>query len=319
MTGAHDAPVIEVRDLVKRYGSVTALDGVSLDVRRGEIFALLGPNGAGKTTLLEILEGHRTPTSGTATVFGVVPAEARADLRERIGIVPQSASFELYLTVREHLALFAGYYRKALPVDDVIALVGLEAKRDTRVGRLSGGQQRRLDLALAMIGDPELILLDEPTTGLDVEIRDRIWDLVRRLRDAGKTILLTTHNLHEAEVLSDRVGVIAGGRLAAVGRPSELLDTETAAKVSFNAEALATAALPADLAERAQVVADVVTIDTRDSTRTLHALTCWALEHGVVLRGLEVRRPNLEEIYLAIVASQTATADSAVSKQKETV
>jgi ABC-2 type transport system ATP-binding protein len=303
--------VIQVTNLTKDYGEVHALRGVSFTVEQGEIFGLLGPNGAGKTTFLEIAEGHRAATGGSVSVFGLDPRRAGAQVRERIGIVPQNAHFEFQLTAREHLALFAGYYRKALPVDDLLALVGLSDKAGTRVGRLSGGQQRRFDMALALVGDPEIIFLDEPTTGFDVEARDSAWDLIVHLRRAGKSVVLTTHNKVEAQRLSDRVAVLFDGKIVALGDPAQLLADEKAATITFRAGPLRLADLPVTLSAFAREVAGELVISADDSRQAMYDLTTWAVEQDVPLPGLEVRRPTLEELYLdlltpaAILAKET--------------
>ncbi|MCC3765522.1 ABC transporter ATP-binding protein [Glycomyces sp. TRM65418] len=293
---------IIVQGLSKSFGPVQALADVDLTVQRGEVFGLLGPNGAGKTTLTEILEGHVKPTSGTVRVLDMDPIRANRTVRNRLGIVPQKGSFELYLTVREHVALFAGYYRQAFPVDDVIELVGLSSKSGARVGRLSGGQQRRLDLALALVGDPDIVFLDEPTTGLDIEARDRAWETVQAIRAMGKTVFLTTHNMTEAQRLCDRVAVLHSGRVAAIGAPSSLLPDERGATISFRGDEAEFKRLPADLAERARFKAGRISMDVDDARGPLHALTTWAVDSDVALADLEVRRPDLEELYLSILA-----------------
>jgi ABC-2 type transport system ATP-binding protein len=298
--------VIEVTDLTKNYAEVAALHGVSFTIARGEIFGLLGPNGAGKTTLLEILEGHREATGGTARVLGMNPRGAGADLRDRIGVVPQNASFELQLTTREHLSLFAGYYRRHLPVDTVLELVGLTAKAGARVGRLSGGQQRRLDLALAIIGDPDVVFLDEPTTGFDVVARDRAWALITAMRDAGKTVILTTHNMAEAQRLSDRVAVIFDGRIVALGDPGRLLAAEQAGTISTRLAGDLVDRLPRGLLAHVRRVDGRVEISVEDTRAALHDLTGWAIEAKQPLPELEVRRPSLEEMYLDLLAEHGA-------------
>jgi len=273
---------IAVRELRKSYGSLEAVRGIDFHVERGEVFGLLGPNGAGKTTTVEILEGYRKRDGGEVEVLGTDPALARGDWRERIGVVLQSSAMYETLTVTEMLRLFAGYYREPRPVDQVVELVGLREKRDDRVRRLSGGQRRRLDLGLALIGDPELIFLDEPTTGFDPRARRRAWETIRGLRGLGKTILLTTHYLDEAEQLADRVAVLAQGRIVASGTPAEL-----------------TGAVPATEIRYRENGREIV-LETDEPTRVLHELTARALAESRELEGLQVRRPSLEEVYLSL-------------------
>ena len=273
---------IAVRELRKSYGSLEAVRGIDFHVERGEVFGLLGPNGAGKTTTVEILEGYRKRDGGEVEVLGTDPALARGDWRERIGVVLQSSAMYETLTVTEMLRLFAGYYREPRPVDQVVELVGLQEKRDDRVRRLSGGQRRRLDLGLALIGDPELIFLDEPTTGFDPRARRRAWETIRGLRGLGKTILLTTHYLDEAEQLADRVAVLAQGRIVASGTPAEL-----------------TGAVPATEIRYRENGREIV-LETDEPTRVLHELTARALAESRELEGLQVRRPSLEEVYLSL-------------------
>jgi ABC-2 type transport system ATP-binding protein len=292
---------IHVADLRKRYGENDAVDGVSFTVPPGEVFALLGPNGAGKTTTLEILEGYRTRTSGTVQVLGLDPAGAPPALRRRIGIVLQATAVEPYLTVREVVTRNAGYYPKTRAVDDVIKLVGLEEKADARVKTLSGGQQRRLDVALGIIGDPELLFLDEPTTGFDPSARRGAWDLVRALADEGTTILLTTHYMDEAQHLADRVAVISSGHIVAEGTPDTIGGrADAAVRIRF--------VLPDGVGlERLPVAASLangrVEVCTEDEIRVLHQLTGWALDNGIALDQLTVERPSLEDVYLELTGS----------------
>jgi ABC-2 type transport system ATP-binding protein len=274
--------VISVRGLRKSYGGNEALRGIAFEIRAGEVFGLLGPNGAGKTTTVEILEGYRKRDGGTVTVLGEDPERSGTEWRQRVGVVLQSSAVYPSLTVREMLALFAGYYRDPRPVDEVIELVGLTAKRDARVKSLSGGQARRLDLGLALAGNPELIFLDEPTTGFDPGARRAAWATIRSLRSLGKTILLTTHYLEEAEQLSDRVAVLREGRIVAQGRPAELMGRTRGAEIRY-------------LRDGEEVV-----IQTDEPTRILHELTEQAVREGVELEGLEVRRPTLEDVYLSL-------------------
>jgi ABC-2 type transport system ATP-binding protein len=273
---------IAVRGLRKSYGALEAVRGIDFDVQRGEVFGLLGPNGAGKTTTVEILEGYRKRDEGEVEVLGTDPARAGGDWREQIGVVLQSSAMYETLTPAEMLRLFAGYYREPRPVDEVIELVGLQEKRDERVRRLSGGQRRRLDLGLALVGDPELIFLDEPTTGFDPGARRRAWETIRGLRGLGKTILLTTHYLDEAEQLADRVAVLSQGQVVASGAPAEL-----------------TGAVP-DTEIRYRENGREVVLETGEPTRVLNELTGRALAEGRELEGLVVRRPSLEEVYLSL-------------------
>ena len=273
---------IAVRGLRKTYGALEAVRGIDFEVQRGEVFGLLGPNGAGKTTTVEILEGYRKRDGGEVEVLGTDPARAGGDWREQIGVVLQSSAMYETLTPTEMLRLFAGYYREPRPVEEVIELVGLQEKRDERVRRLSGGQRRRLDLGLALVGDPELIFLDEPTTGFDPAARRRAWETIRGLRGLGKTILLTTHYLDEAEQLADRVAVLAQGQIVASGAPAEL-----------------TGSVP-DTEIRYRENGREVVLETGEPTRVLNELTGRALAEGRELEGLVVRRPSLEEVYLSL-------------------
>ncbi|HEY6275902.1 MAG TPA: ABC transporter ATP-binding protein [Streptosporangiaceae bacterium] len=289
---------VHVSGLVKSYGGVTAVNGIDLDIRRGEIFALLGPNGAGKTTTVEILEGYRSRDGGEVTVLGYDPARQRARLKSQIGIVLQSTGVERYLTVAETVRMYAGYYPDPRPVDEVIGLVGLEAKRDSRVSKLSGGQQRRLDVAIALAGNPELLFLDEPTTGFDPSARRESWEVIKNLANLGKTVLLTTHYMDEAQYLADRVAVISAGRIVAEGDPATLADRELArAQVRYRLPAGTTP--PPGLGGPAGP--DGFTgFAPDDVTLALHQLTGWALEQRVALDGLEVTRPSLEDVYLSL-------------------
>jgi len=295
------AEVITVCGLRKSYGRVQAVRDVSFSVGEGEILALLGPNGAGKTTTLEILEGFRTRDGGTARVLGLDPGDraTASELRERTGLVLQDIAVEPYLTVAETIARDAGYYPAPRSVSEVIALVGLTGLERRKVRTLSGGQKRRLDLALGLIGDPELLFLDEPTTGFDPSARRDAWRLVRELRAAGTTIMLTTHDLEEAQVLADRVVVLSAGTVAAEGPPSAIGGRDTAmARISF--------ALPADVAVADLPVPAVssgngrLVVQTHSATEALQRLTTWAVEHGVELTGLAVERPSLEDVYLQL-------------------
>ncbi|MCJ7725522.1 MAG: ABC transporter ATP-binding protein [Acidimicrobiia bacterium] len=292
---------IEIEGLVKRYGSLEAVAGVSLTVEVGEVFALLGPNGAGKTTTVEILEGHRTRDGGSVSVLGVDPAVGGRAYRERIGIVLQSSGLDRQLSVSELLHLYAPMYPHPRPVDEVIEIVGLADKADARVKTLSGGQTRRLDLALGIIGDPDLIFLDEPTTGFDPSARRKSWTLIDGLRTLGKTILLTTHYMDEAQHLADRVAVMANGRIVAEGTPDEIGGRDAGSvRVWFALPAgTALAELPAPF-DTAHLLGGVVEATVADPTRALHRLTSWAMERSIDLPGLTVTRPSLEDVYLAL-------------------
>ena len=273
---------IEVRGLRKSYGSREVLHGIDLDVPTGEVFALLGPNGAGKTTTVEILEGYRHRDAGEVNVLGTDPEDASLGFRARIGIVLQSSAVYPLLTVRETLELFAGYYATPRDTRAVIELVGLEEQRDARVRTLSGGQLRRLDLGLALVGSPELIFLDEPTTGFDPAARRQAWETIRNLRRLGNTILLTTHYMEEAQALADRVAILRDGEIVATGSPRELLTGHGAAEIRYRRNG------------------EVVVIDTDEPTRVLHDLTTEALSRGVELEELEVHRRSLEDVYLEV-------------------
>jgi ABC-2 type transport system ATP-binding protein len=276
---------IEVRGLSKRYGPLEAVRAIDITVRRGEVFALLGPNGAGKTTTVEILEGYRQRSAGDVAVLGEDPAKRSRPLRQRIGIVLQSGGIYNYVTPREALAHWARFYPSPREVDEVLALAGLEDKADAPSRTLSGGQLRRLDFALALVGDPELIFLDEPTTGFDPAARRSAWDTVRRLRDLGKTILLTTHYLDEAQELADRVAIMKDGRILAIGPPRELGPGASSYRVAYRNH-------DGELIER----------QTDDPTRLLAQLTAEALARGERLEELSVGRPTLEELYLELTA-----------------
>jgi ABC-2 type transport system ATP-binding protein len=275
-----------VRGLRKSYGDTEAVRGIDLEVRRGEVFAFLGPNGAGKTTTVEILEGYRRRSAGDVSVLGEDPERAGRGWRERIGIVLQSCRLDPYLTVRESLRLYAGYFSAPRPVEEVIELVGLGEKADARARQLSGGQQRRLDVGIALVGDPELLFLDEPTTGFDPTARRQAWDVIAGLRELGKTVFLTTHYMDEAQRLADRVTIIARGEIAARGTPEDLGERESQ---------------PATISYRLD--GEQVSVETATPVKTLNELTGWALERGVELEQLEVRRPSLEDVYLELTDS----------------
>jgi ABC-2 type transport system ATP-binding protein len=283
-------PAISVRDLRKSYGPVEAVRGVSFDVARGEVFGLLGPNGAGKTSTVEILEGYRDRTGGEVSVLGFDPERGGRELKERMGIVLQSVGFYPRATVYESVEQMAGFYPHPRDVLETIALVGLEEKVDQRAKQLSGGQLRRLDLALALVGDPELIFLDEPTTGFDPAARRAAWQVIRSLRELGKTLLLTTHYLEEAQELADRVAIVKDGVIVAEGPPGELSSRGAAYRVSWLQDG-----------QRRE-------IETDDPTELLHRLTGEALERGERLEGLSVTRPSLEDVYLDLTADAESAA-----------
>ncbi len=309
---------VEVRGLVKKYGATTAVSGASFTVEDSEIYALLGPNGAGKTTTLEILEGFRQRDDGFVSVLGLDPGARSSgrQLREQIGLVLQDIAVEPYLTVRETVARNAGYYPAPRDAGEVIGLVGLEEQKRKKVKDLSGGQKRRLDLALGVIGNPRLLFLDEPTTGFDPSARQGAWQVVRDLRDAGTTILLTTHYMEEAQELADRVAVISSGTIVAEGSPDTIGGRDTArARVHFT--------LPGDSelsdlpVTPTMAQGRLVTVEVDDPTATLYHLTSWALQRGTTLPDLVVQRPSLEEVYLQLTAA-SAEADTAGPKNSQT-
>jgi ABC-2 type transport system ATP-binding protein len=295
---------IRVTGLRKRYGTLEAVRGVDFEVAEGECFALLGPNGAGKTTTVEILEGYRDRDAGQVEVLGVDPRRGGRAFRERIGIVLQSSGHFRELSVREVLELFGGCYPRPRATGEVIELVGLGEKAGARVKTLSGGQQRRLDLALGLVGDPDLLFLDEPTTGFDPSARRRSWELIESLRALGKTILLTTHYMDEAQNLADRVAILAAGRVVAAGTPDSLGGRdEGEAMIAFRLPAgTPVAALPAGLPGRPEPHEDRVVLRTTEPTRALNLLTGWALDRGVELDALTVTRPSLEDVYLQLTS-----------------
>jgi ABC-2 type transport system ATP-binding protein len=297
------APVIEVTDLRKSYGDVHAVQGISFTVEAGECVAVLGPNGAGKTTTIEMLEGFRAPDAGTARVLGFDPARGGSSYRARIGVVLQECGIDRYLTVEEVLRMHAGYYPAPRAVAETIEMVGLEEKRTSRVKTLSGGQQRRLDVALGIIGDPDLLFLDEPTTGFDPSARRQAWELVHTLRGLGKTVLLTTHYMDEAQSLADRVIVITRGRVIAEGTPATIGGRAQArTRIAF--------AWPADrpldgLPAGATREGESVAYETDTPTALLRELTGWALPHDGELVGLTVTRPSLEDVYLDLIGDDS--------------
>jgi len=291
-------PAIHLRGLRKVYGDLDAVGGIDLDVEHGEVYALLGPNGAGKTTTTEILEGFRDRTEGEVSVLGYDPARRERDMRSRIGIVLQSTGIDPYLTVRETVELYRGFYPSPRDSDDVIELTGLSEKRDVKVNKLSGGQKRRLDVAIALAGDPELLFLDEPTTGFDPNARRNAWEIVKNLAGLGKTVFLTTHFMDEAQYLANRVAVLRAGEIVAEGPPSTLGGRDRDQSVIRFRVADGATGLP----ELGQSAAGDGTFQLRaeDPTKALHDLTGWALDLGVRFEVLEVSRPTLEDVYLEI-------------------
>ena len=299
---------IAVHDLRKTYDEVEALCGIDFAVAEGEVVALLGPNGAGKTTTIEILEGFRQRTSGEVRVLGVDPVDGGSDFRQRLGIVLQSCGIDPYLTVSEVIRMHRDYYRRQRDVDEVISLVGLSEKRDTRVKLLSGGQQRRLDVALGLVGDPDLLFLDEPTTGFDPGARRQAWEIVRNLRSLGKTVLLTTHYMDEAQNLADRVIVIARGRIVAEGPPETIAGRAKAATViEFSVPDHVSSAMPLTPIRHEGAT---FTVESADTTRDLHRLTTWALDGGIALEGLTVTKPSLEDVYLQLIGDSAEDGDN---------
>jgi ABC-2 type transport system ATP-binding protein len=296
---------IEVSGLRKSYGTLEAVRGIDLSVAEGEVFALLGPNGAGKTTTVEILEGFRQRSAGEVSVLGFDPARRERAFRSRIGIVLQSTGIDPYLTVAEAIEQYRAMYPNPRPLDEVIELVGLQGKRDSRVLKLSGGQQRRLDVAIALAGDPDLLFLDEPTTGFDPAARRGAWQIIRNLESLGKTIFLTTHYMDEAQELARRVAIIADGTVVAEGDPATLAGRDASAtRIRFRLPP-GVRGLPRTLKVKGTVSNGSIVVETDDPTTVLHRLTGWALDRGVTLEGLMVNRPTLEDVYLSLTGGRT--------------
>jgi len=297
---------IEIRSLRKSYGPVEAVRGIDLSVSEGEVFGLLGPNGAGKTTTVEIVEGFRRRDAGTVLVLGMDPANGERKLKYQVGIVLQSTGMDPYLTVAETIDMFRGYYPAPRPRDEVIELVGLSDKRDALVTKLSGGQHRRLDVAIALAGDPRLLFLDEPTTGFDPGARRSAWDVIKNLAALGKTIFLTSHAMDEVEFLCDRVAIISAGRIVAEGSPATLAGRQNALTVIRFQLPPDGPQLPDHLRNGATVDRDSAELRTENATLTLYELTSWAVQQHVLLAGLEVARPSLEDVYLSITNDTAA-------------
>jgi ABC-2 type transport system ATP-binding protein len=301
------ANAVEVEDLRKSYGPVQAVRGISFKVAEGEVFALLGPNGAGKTTTVEILEGFRRRDGGQASVLGFDPASGDRRLKEQMGIVLQTTGADPYLTVAETVDMFRGYYPKPRPRDEVLDLVGLSEKRAARVTTLSGGQKRRLDVAIALAGDPRLLFLDEPTTGFDPGARRNAWEVIKGLASLGKTIFLTSHAMDEVQYLADRVVIIAAGRVVAEGTPETLIERDKST-VLVRFRIPEAARLPDGLRARVKTGEDGLELETDDPTRTLYELTSWAVQSNLSLEALQVVRPSLEDVYLQITEGAEAGA-----------
>jgi ABC-2 type transport system ATP-binding protein len=299
---------ITVCGLSKRYGGREVVRGIELEVRYGEVFGFLGPNGAGKTTTVEILEGYRSRDAGEVSVLGVDPAHPTRSWRNRIGLVLQECQLNPLLTLGETLTLFSSFYDRPRPIDEVIDLAGLQGREDARMGTLSGGQRRRADVAIALIGDPDLIFLDEPTTGFDPTARREAWQTIAGLKDIGKTIVLTTHYMEEAQHLSDRVAIIRSGEIVAQGRPQELVAGETIRTVvSFVAPAgIEVATVAAEVSAPTRREGSRIEVETDDAQRVLFRLMTWAERDGVELAEIEVRRPTLEDVFLELTRAGAA-------------
>ena len=293
---------IDVRGLRKSYGDLEAVKGIDLHVNKGEVFSLLGPNGAGKTSTVEILEGHRSRNGGEVSVLGHDPGKGERAFKSRIGIVLQETGVERFLTVAEAIDRFRGFYPSPRPLNEIIEVVGLQEKRDERVRKLSGGQQRRLDVAIGLAGDPELLFLDEPTTGFDPSARRNAWEMISNLKALGKTVFLTTHYMDEAQHLADRVAIIVGGEIVAEGPPGQLVGAEaTQTQIDFRLPS-GSPELPQEVAGLATRDATKVSIRTGDPLPILHAVTAWALRDSVALEELTVAQPSLEDVYLRLTA-----------------
>lgn len=307
---------IQIKGLEKSYGDLAAVAGVDLEVAEGEVFALLGPNGAGKTTTVEILEGFRNRDAGDVLVLGRDPADGDLELKAQVGIVLQSTGMDPYLTVAETIDLFGSYYPHPRPTDEVIELVGLGEKRNERVTKLSGGQQRRLDVGIALAGDPALLFLDEPTTGFDPGARRNAWEVIKNLAALGKTIFLTTHYMDEAQFLADRVAIMAGGKILVEGPPSTLGGRDLGLSV-IRFKAPVEVELPSEVRAAARVDNEYLEFSIPNPTHFLHDLTSWALQHKITVEGLEVKRPSLEDIYLQMTGDGTRTeADEPVEQSR---
>ncbi len=311
MTGrTGSGPAIEVSGLRKSYGDFEAVRGVDLLIETGEVYALLGPNGAGKTTIVEILEGHRERTGGQVSVLGYDPGRGDTRFRERIGIVLQTTSVDQYLSVEETVNLFRGYYPDSLPLDTILEATGLVEQARTRVGKLSGGQQRRLDVAVGLAGNPELLFLDEPTTGFDPSARRGAWDMVKSLQSLGKTILLTTHYMEEAEYLADRVGIMVQGRIVVEGSPQDIAQGNGATLIRFHLPE-GVGPPPETIDARPVDAVGTYEIQTTAPTAALHRLTAWMVENGGELEDLSVTRPSLEDIFIEVTEQNGQSAGSA--------
>jgi ABC-2 type transport system ATP-binding protein len=309
--GGGPGPAIQVSDLHKSYGEYEAVRGIDLDIAVGEIFGFLGPNGAGKSTTIEILEGYRKRTQGDAWVLGVDPGKPTREWRQRIGLVLQDSQLEPTLTVRETVTMFSDFYPKPRPVDETIELVGLKEKRDARIGTLSGGQRRRADVAVAIVGDPELIFLDEPTTGFDPSARREAWNMIEGLKSLGKTIFLTTHYMDEAQHLADRVAILAAGKIVARGRPEELGGaTEQAAVIRFRVpDGVTLEQLRSGAQASVEIAGSEASIQSDDPQEVLYRLLSWAEREGRKLEALEVSRPSLEDVFLQLTGGTPQPAE----------
>jgi ABC-2 type transport system ATP-binding protein len=312
MQGTSEQPVISIRGLRKSYGEYEAVRGIDLDVAAGEIFGFLGPNGAGKSTTVEILEGYRPRSAGDVFVLGVDPAQPRREWRERIGLVLQDSELEPTLTVRETLRLFSSFYPAPRSVDETIDLVGLGEKRDALVGSLSGGQRRRADVAVALVGDPDLVFLDEPTTGFDPSARRDAWNMIEGLKALGKTVFLTTHYMDEAQHLADRVAILAAGKIVARGKPDELgAGSDQQTVIHWRPPPGVTIEqMRAELAVEVEASGSAVSCRTADPQQVLYRLLGWAEREHLKIEGLEVVRPTLEDIFLELTGSPATTAPS---------